>query len=131
VANATPQPQALGVLMEELDSLVGANIELSYYDQNESFAGCLPVNGKMISRHETDNVNNWFLLELGQTIEYSNQTYKHLLIRSKWQGQEISASDETAVFILLVSKSQQVPNRISNIEDYEHVAWGFAIVSHT
>ena len=117
--------------MNDQDKLIGSRIELSYYDQNEEFAECLPQRGEIVSRHETDNVSDWYLLTLDCPIEYRGHNYQTLLLRSKWQGQSISSSEKTGVFILLVKQTETPPKRIDDIKYFEHVAWGFAIVENT
>ena len=117
--------------MKELDELLGNEIELSYYDHNEVFGSLLPRAGRIVSRHETENVQNWFLVTLVAPLSYSNVTYSQLLIRSKWQDQEICSSVKTAVFILLVRDAASLVKQEIDIEEFEHVAWGFAVVSPT
>ena len=69
-------------------------VRLEYFDQNESFAPCLPREGAILKRVATSNVDDWYLVELDQPIEYQikiGDPYKyklvetsHLLIRSRW-----------------------------------------------
>ena len=117
--------------MSDPDTLIGSKITLSYYDHNESFAECLPQSGKIVSQHETGDVNDWFLLSLDNPIKYAGNEVQDLLIRSKWQGQSISSKEKTGVFVLLVPERKNIPRIIPDIDAFEHVAWGFAIVVDT
>ncbi len=118
--------------MNDQDMLIGSSIVLSYCDQNEAFAACLPQKGEItVSRHETDNVHDWLLLSLDKSISYMGHEYKSLLIRSRWRGQSISFDEKTGVFILLVPQEATLSKRIADIKAFELVAWGFAIVEST
>ena len=109
-------------------------MRLEYFDQNESFAACLPREGTVLERLATQNVDDWYLVELDQPIEYQLKIdeplkyrlveTKYLLIRSRWVGHFIGEADPTSVFVLLVEPSQLPLVAPLEIEQFHHVAWG-------
>ena len=101
---------------------------------NLPVAHCLPREGTILKRVASTNVDNWYLVELDQPIEYQikvGEPYKyklveacHLLIRSRWADNAIGDIEPTSVFIVLVEHSQLPLALPLEIEQYYHVAWG-------
>jgi len=54
-----------------------------------------------------------------------NESFAHLLPRSRWQGDEIGGTEPTSVFILLAGDVTRVQDGFE-VEDFQHVAWGLA-----
>lgn len=109
-------------------------VRLEYFDQNESFAFCLPREGTILDCFTTSNVDDWYLVELDQPIEYQikiGEAFRyrlvkasHLLIRSRWDGHNIGEIEPTSVFIVLVEQNQLPLVTPLEIAQYHHVAWG-------
>jgi hypothetical protein len=110
-------------------------VRLEYFDQNDAFANCLPRTGRIAGRFAAaTGEDNWHLIELEEPITYQLKggeplqlqliETRHLLIRSRWVGQEIGEPRETSVFVLLVDPSQLPLSSPLSIEQYHHVAWG-------
>ena len=109
-------------------------IRLEYFDQNENFAPCLPREATVLKRVATANVDDWYLVELDQPIEYQikvGDPYRyrgvetnHLLIRSRWTDNKIGDIEPTSVFIVLVEREQLPLVTPLQIQQYHHVAWG-------
>jgi len=108
-----------------MESLIGSKITIEYYDQNEGFARILPRSGEIISRHHTENVDDWYLVELEDPFDYNGRENARLLVRSRWKGETLENGD-TSVFILLIPDPALVNENEIELEKLEHVAWGLA-----
>ena len=106
-----------------MESLIGSKITIEYYDQNEEFAKILPRSGKIISHHYTENVDDWYLVELEDPFAYNGRENARLLIRSRWKGETLE-NGKTSVFILLIPDPALVNENKIELEKFEHVAWG-------
>ena len=113
---------------QSLQTLVGRRIRLSYYDHNVRFEAILPRLGKVVSRHRTANVDDWFLLRLDEPFDYGGNEHSHVLIRSKWVGAVIGRENQVAVFILLIPDMALLDQEEIEVERFDHVAWGFVDV---
>jgi len=113
-------------------------LRIEYYDQNESFAAQLPRWGVVSGTYSDANgVGPWFLVNLDEPLQYQLKVgepfqFRALqvdafLIRSRWQGKEVSDPDGTSVFILLVEAGCHPTNSVIDPEAYVHVAWGNAV----
>ena len=102
-------------------------LRIEYSDHNESFASCLPRDGKVVSKPKCMDSNlDWHLLRLNKLIIYRDAEYSHLLIASRWKHHAIGEDKPVSVFILLVPTADpNVPNEFS-YQQYPFVAWGIA-----
>ena len=105
-------------------------INLTYFDQNESFARALPQPGRVrtVVRNVAARSSGiaWAVLELDQPLEYQNRHHRQVLIRSRWQGHAVGDDEPTSVFILLPRNSEAVPQSEFDLANFDHVAWGMA-----
>jgi len=101
-------------------------IEILYFDQNDRFKDQLPRTGELAERLASSNVDDWYLVKLSQSVHWEAQDYWHLLIRSRWQGKELSSGEPVSIFILLVSAERLPLSEPINPESFPHVAWGMA-----
>lgn len=110
-------------------------VRIDYFDQNESFARCLPRTGEVRGQYSsTEGADNWFLVHLDELISYQLEAptppkwelieTEYLLIRSRWLGKDIGAAEPVSVFLLLVRPSQLPLTGPLKIESYIHAAWG-------
>ena len=117
-----------------MDAFVGSQVRLEYYDQNESFASYLPIDGTVSRRCTADTgPTDWYLIELRRPIDYQHQVGPYyqltrliiprVLIRSRWVGEPLGPNTEPSVFLLLVSEDQDVPQGPLAIDAYIHVCW--------
>jgi hypothetical protein len=110
-----------------MSDIVGARIQLSYFDQNESFAKVLPVVGEITARFETHEVGDWYRLDLDEPIKYESRAYSYLLIRSRY-AERIGGPEGTSVFIVLDPAGRLKEGGRVDIAGFDHVAWGWASV---
>jgi len=110
-------------------------VRLEYLDQNEDFAACLPRTGRIAGRFtSTSGVDDWYLVSLDEPISYQiriGEPYvfrlletDHVLIRSRWSGQDVGETEPTSIFLMLVDPSQLPLSTPIRIQDFHHVAWG-------
>jgi len=104
-----------------MKNLIGRTISIEYFDQNNDFESIFPRTGRILSRHITDNANDWYLIDLDEPFKYNGRNNNQLLIRSRWEGETLK---NTSVFVLLIPDQELVKNEIINIDEFEHVAWG-------
>jgi len=114
--------------MIDLDRLIGNKIRVEYYDHNEPFGNLLPRDGLIEKRYVTENVDDWYLLKLDLPFEYGGKSQRYFLIRSKWAGESIGTGEKCAVFILLIPDMKFLNTTVIDVENFIHVAWGFAQV---
>jgi len=107
-------------------SIEGKRVRLEYGDQNDAFESILPREGRILSRHRTDNVDDWYLVELDNPFDYEGKENQQILIRSRWQGRKIGRLGVTSVFVLLINKKEDVSKPEINIENFNHVVWAEA-----
>lgn len=117
--------------------MINLRIKVDYDDQNESFAKFLPRNGQIIQRL-TDEYGNsdWLLVKLDEFFEYQLKTGDNFqfrlikcdqfLIRSRWKNQRVDSEEGTSVFIMLIPNEEKLLNIPIRIDDYVHIAWGYA-----
>jgi hypothetical protein len=105
---------------------VGRTVEVSYFDQNEAFSAQLPRDGNVLDRLTAGGVDDWFLVRLHRPVAWEGTSYSHVLIRSRWEGYELSESEKVSVFILLVPDDRLPGGGQFEVDDYVHVAWGYA-----
>ena len=100
-------------------------LRIEYYDQNFSFASCLPRDGKVIQILKSSESDlDWYLLDLIRPILYNNSQYRHLLLASRDKAHFIGDDKPVHVFIRLVP-SENIANGFS-YKQYQLVAWGIA-----
>jgi hypothetical protein len=106
--------------------LIGQRLWLEYFDQNYKFDQAFSPQYCTIKRKYSadDGADDWFLVSLDISFEYADQTYDHLLIRSRWSGFQISESEPTAVFLVLVPDASELGNPL-HLDMSLYVAWGF------
>ena len=113
---------------DQIDHLPpGSRLVIEYFDHNEVFAGQLPRRARVLRRlASTGDVDDWYLVSLDRAVEWENETYQHLLIRSRWVGRPIGGDDETSVFLLLVDDPERIGAAPIDVHAFYHVAWGMA-----
>ena len=110
-------------------------VRLEYADQNESFASCLPCVGSICGRFtSTSGMDDWYLVQLDEPVACQVTVGEpllsrlletdHILIRSRWEGQQVGEREPTSVFLVLVDPSRLPLSSPIRIEDFHHVAWG-------
>ena len=114
-------------MSESLEQIVGTRIWLDYSDQNNKFDKAFTPHACQVVRQFTDDdgQKDWYLIRLDLPFEYEDESYDHLMIRSRWVGCKIGDEDPTAVFIVLVPN----PERLSepfHVDRALYVGWGMA-----
>jgi len=115
--------------------MIGARLQIDYFDHNEGFAKYLPRVGTVRQQFlDTNGSGPWLLLELDESFEYQLQdrgsenfrlpTFDAFLIRSRWQDVAIDGSKPVSVFILLLEQGNHPSGSIIELDNYVHVAWG-------
>ena len=104
----------------------GKRVKLEYGDQNDAFVSIFPREGKILTRHKTENVDDWYLVELDKPFQYEGEKNKIILIRSRWQGKKIGRLGVTSVFVLLINNKEDVSHTEINIDNFNHVVWADA-----
>ena len=107
--------------------MIGSRVHLEYFDQNETFARQLPREGTVLRRVTSrDGADDWFLIELGKSVEWDGRAYHHVLVRSRWMGYPLGGPEPTSVFLLLVADPQVVGADPVALEQFPHIAWALA-----
>ena len=98
--------------------------QLEYFDQNDEFGALLPVTGTVSAAPPpSDSEHPWFVVELDDPLTYQGQTYRELLIASRWKGFAVDGRAPTSVFVLLVPPSATLAPGFA-VRELPHVAWG-------
>ncbi len=105
-------------------NIVGKQVLLSYFDQNENYRAFLPKTGIIEKRLTSKNVDNWFLLKLNKPFSYAGVKNRKLLVRSRWEGVEIGDEDEVSVFIVQIPDNSIIQGDSVVIKEENLVAWG-------
>ncbi len=104
-------------------------IRLEYFDQNEILAPLLPRTGTVVRELTIDGLGGtWHAIALDEPLEYNGRGYAHVVIRSRWEGQQVGESKPTSVFVLLPRDPGFLNDARSYKDAFDHVAWG---MSHT
>jgi len=104
----------------------GTVIRLEYFDHNTSFEKAFPAqNCVIVKRYSSKDVDDWFLVKLSKPFFFHEIENTHLLIRSRWQGNQISGKEPTSVFILLIADNSLLKEPI-DIDKFYFPAWGMA-----
>ncbi len=101
----------------------GTRLRLSYGDHNDEFARELPKDGEIMRTVTSSDGKQWVLLKLDAPVTWRRETYRCLLLRSRWRGYPIGGKEPASVFILLVPAESCVTERF-RLSAFEHVAWG-------
>jgi hypothetical protein len=105
-------------------------INLTYFDQNETFGRALPPSGLVGTVVRNAAVRNagdgWSVLELDQPFAYENREHRVVLIRSRWEGHAVGERESTSVFILVARNPNALKGPSLDSADFEQVAWGMA-----
>ena len=101
-------------------------LNISYSDQNEDFASCLPFEcwgsvERQIKFFDSDGP--WYLVALNKPVSYEGTSYTKFLLKSRWADYPIGSDEPTSVFILLVPPGAE-PASSDSFEKFIHVAWG-------
>jgi len=107
-------------------SIEGKRIKLEYGDQNDEFETIFPREGEILTRHKTELVDDWYLVELDNPFQYEGKDNRQLLIRSRWQGKKIGRLGVTSVFVLLINKQEDVSQPDIDIDNFNHAVWADA-----
>ena len=105
-------------------------LELTYFDQNESFAQSLPRQAAVQRTYRSSDGKEWFLLALdrplGPGVPHGASTFdlEHVLVASRWRDCEVGGSEPTSVFIVLIPKSSFPLKKPLDVTLLHHVAWG-------
>lgn len=115
--------------------MIGQEITVEYFDQNESFKHLLPRSGRVTREVSLGDWGaGWYLLELDEAFDYQHKVAEphgfkemrisHLLIKSRWRGFEINGDEPTSVFVLLVPDPSVLDKSNLSGKDFIHVCWG-------
>ena len=110
-------------------------VEISYFDQNESFARQLPRRGVLAGPlTDTSGKADWYVVHLDEPISHQVEdpaaakfrviNASQLLVRSRWSGKPIGGAAPTSVFLLLADDSQLPLPLPLDLTAYAHIAWG-------
>jgi hypothetical protein len=104
-------------------------LRVEYFDQNFSFASCLPRDGKAVRVLKSlENNLDWYLIRLNRPVEYENIQYSHFLLASRHKGCYIGDNKPVDVFILLVPSTHVNITDGFSFKQFNLVAWGTASV---
>jgi len=106
-----------------MDRLVNQRIQIEYYDHNDHFESIFPRVGVIVSRHSTENVSDWYLVNLEEAFEYNSRMNTHVMVRPRSQGMTLY-EDDSSVFVLLIPNMHLVSKTEIEIDKFEHVVWG-------
>jgi hypothetical protein len=115
--------------------MVGQQITVEYFDQNESFKTLLPRSGRIVKELSlTDWGPGWKLIDLDEPFDYQHKMgdpyvfralhVTQLLIKSRWEGFPIGGAEPTSVFVLLVPDPLVLTKGNPSSKDFFHVCWG-------
>jgi hypothetical protein len=115
--------------------MIGQELTVEYFDQNESFKSLLPRSGCIVREVSLEDWGaGWYLLELDEPFDYQHKVAEpyvfkemrisHLLIKSRWEGFEIGGAEPTSVFVLLVPDIAALEKGNISSKDFIHVCWG-------
>ena len=113
--------------------LIGSELRVGYFDQNESFAQFLPLTG-VVTQQVTldDGTADWLALQLNEPFDYQTHSTEngyrghhvtHLLICSRWAGYPIGR-EQTSVFVLLDINHVLTRKSAYALTDFLHICWG-------
>src|SRR3982750_3729850 len=113
--------------------LVGTDLTVGYFDQNESFAAYLPRSGTVIRQITLEDWgSDWLVLQLPQPFEYQlgsldtgfrAATITQFLVHSRWAGHAIGGQ-QTSVFLLLDADRVLDTKQQFRSTDFIHICWG-------
>ena len=105
----------------------GTRLRLEYADHNDEFEAQLPRDVTVVRRASARNdVDDWYLVSLAESVRWDGTAYTRLLIRSREHGTALGGTRPTGVFILLVPPGDGVPADGFDPHEFIHVAWGQA-----
>jgi hypothetical protein len=115
--------------------MIGQEITVEYFDQNESFKSFLPRSGRLVREVSLEDWGvGWYLLELDEPFDYQHKVAEpyvfrelhitHLLIKSRWEGFDLGGSEPTSVFVLLIPEVTVLERSNISSKDFIHVCWG-------
>ena len=115
--------------------MIGQEITVEYFDQNESFKHLLPRSGRIVRAVSLEDWGaGWYLLELDAPFDYQHKVAEpyvfrelhitHLLIKSRWKGFDIGGVEPTSVFVLLVPDLAILEKDNISGKDFIHICWG-------
>jgi len=115
--------------------MLGQQITVEYFDQNETFKSLLPRSGHLVRELSlTDWGAGWNLLQLDEPFDYQHKVAEpyvfknihitHLLIKSRWEGFAIDGDQPASVFVLLVPDPLICGDENVSSKDFIHVCWG-------
>jgi hypothetical protein len=81
-----------------------------------------------------DDLNPWYLVELDDTLELQERgaatftglgvfRYRHLLIRSRWVGQDVERGESVSVFVNLVPADVPLPQAEEDVARSKPRIW--------
>ena len=119
--------------MNKTKSIIGTQVNIEYFDQNDSFASLLPRRGTIVRQLRSEKgVDDWFLIRIDDPFDYQINNpnsfsllhCENILIRSRWKGYKIGETEPTSVFILLIPDDNLLNNEVIKVEQFYHIAWG-------
>jgi hypothetical protein len=116
-------------------NMLGQQITVGYFDQNDSFKPLLPRSGRIVRELSlTDWGAGWNLVQLDDPFDYEHTVAEpavfgklhvtYILIKSRWEGFAIGAVEPTSVFVFLVPDPLIFANQHISSTDFIHVCWG-------
>jgi hypothetical protein len=117
--------------------MIGQEITVEYFDQNESFKHLLPRSGRIVRDVSLEDWGaGWHLLELDKPFDYQHKFadpyvlrelhITHFLVKSRWEGFDVGGIEPTSVFLLLVPDPSILERSNISGKDFIHVCWGMA-----
>jgi len=117
--------------------MIGHEITVEYFDQNEDFKYLLPRSGRIVREVSLEDWGEgWYLLELDEPFDYQHKIadpyvfrelhITYLLIKSRWKGFDIGGSEPTSVFVLLVPDNSILERVNISSKDFIYICWGMA-----
>lgn len=115
--------------------MIGQEITVEYFDQNEMLKNLLPRSGRIVRNITLEDWGaGWYLLELDEPFDYQHKIAEpyvfrelhvtHLLIKSRWDGFDVGGDEPTSVFVLFALDPSVLEMSNISSKDFVHVCWG-------
>jgi len=108
----------------QIDDLVGGQLNLSLYRDNEVLNGVLPQTIRVIETVDFGKSSDWLLTQLSKPIEFNEKTYEYCLIRPKEDLPITPNKKGQMVHLRLVDNVSELrANR--QLANYQFIDWAF------
>jgi hypothetical protein len=73
-----------------------------------------------------DGADEWFLIQLEDSVEWDGRPYNHVLVRSRWIDYRLGGPEPTSVFLRLVADPAALGADPVDVEPFAHITWATA-----